>query len=135
MELLLAAIGELRLKHSVEVVENGEQAIDYLLRRGGFQNREGGNPALIVSDIKMPKMTGLDLLREVKSSDKLRQVPVVMFTSSQEPSDLAAAYEFGANAYVVKPVDFPEFINAFKQMIEFWMQLNVSPELDHQAGA
>ena len=133
MELLLAAIGELRLKHLVEVVEDGEQAIDYLLRRGGFQNREGGNPALIVSDIKMPKMTGLDLLREVKSSDKLRQVPVVMFTSSQEPSDLAAAYEFGANAYVVKPVDFPEFIKAFKQTIEFWMQLNVSPELVPQA--
>lgn len=78
-------------------------------------------------------MTGLDLLREVKSSDQLRQVPVVMFTASQEPSDLAAAYEFGANAYVVKPVDFPEFIKAFKQMIEFWMQLNVSPELVPQA--
>ena len=134
MELLLAAIGELRLTDSVEVVEDGQQAIDYLLRRGGFQNRESGNPTLIVSDIKMPKMTGLDLLREIKSSDRLRQVPVVMFTSSQEPSDLAAAYEFGANAYVVKPVDFTEFVKAFKQMIEFWMFLNVSPELDSQAG-
>jgi CheY-like chemotaxis protein len=129
-ELLLAAIGELRLKDSVEVVEDGQQAIDYLLRCGGFQNRAGGNPSLIVSDIKMPKMTGLDLLREVKSLDQLRQIPVVMFTSSQEPSDLVAAYEYGANAYVVKPVDFPGFVKAFKQMIEFWMRLNVSPELD-----
>ena len=77
---------------------------------------------------------GLVLLREVKSSDKLRQVPVVIFTSSQEPSDLIAAYEFGANAYVVKPVDFAEVVKAFKQMIEFWMFLNVSPELDSQAG-
>lgn len=135
IELLLAAIRELRLNDSVEVVEDGQQAIDYLLRRGGFQNRESGNPDLIVSDIKMPKMTGLDLLREVKSSDKLRKVPVVMFTSSQEPSDLVAAYEFGANAYVVKPVDFAEFVKAFKQMIEFWMLLNVSPEIDQQASA
>ena len=127
VELTLAALSEHRLANEVVVVRDGAEAVDYLERRGQFAGRPSGNPAVVLLDIKMPKLDGLEVLRHMKSDDSLRTVPVVMLTSSREEQDLIESYRLGVNAYVVKPVEFREFIDAVKNLGLFWAVLNEPP--------
>src|SRR5206468_12470669 len=107
VELTLAALAESNLANGVAVARDGVEALDYLYCRGKFAGRTDGNPAVVLLDIKMPRMSGLEVLKEMKADAKLKTVPVVMLTSSSQEPDLIASYELGVNAYVVKPVDFP----------------------------
>ncbi len=127
VELTLAAFEEHKLANEVVVVNDGAEVLDYLYRRGKFQMRSGGQPAVILLDLKMPKIDGLEVLRQTKSDPALKQIPVVMLTSSREESDLVASYHLGVNAYVVKPVDFEEFLNAVKTLGIFWAIINEPP--------
>lgn len=130
VELTLAALEEHHLANEVVVVRDGVEALDYLYRRGQFQMRPGGYPAVILLDIKMPRMDGLEVLRQIKSDPEIKTIPVVMLTSSREEKDLVLSYQSGVNAYVVKPVLFEEFVNAVKQLGVFWALINEYP---HQA--
>jgi len=127
IELTLMALAEHNLANEVVVAHDGEEALDYLNRRGAFENREGGNPTVVLLDLKMPKIDGLTVLREVRSHPDLKQIPVVLLTSSNEESDIAEGYNLGVNAYVVKPVDFHEFVDAVKKVGLFWSVTNVAP--------
>jgi CheY-like chemotaxis protein len=124
VELTLEA---LQLHHEVIVVEDGEAALDYLHRREKYANRDAGNPDLILLDLKLPKLNGLEVLASIKKSDLLKTIPVVVLTSSKEQPDLKTAYELGANAYVVKPVVFEKFMEAVRQIGQFWANLNETP--------
>jgi CheY-like chemotaxis protein len=126
-ELTMAALGEHRLANKVEVVTDGEQALDYLYRRGKFSERENGNPILVLLDLKMPKISGLEVLTAIKADENLRSIPVVVLTSSRETPDLIDCYQQGVNAYVVKPVDFTEFMKAVQQLGIFWAAVNEPP--------
>ncbi len=127
VDLTLAALDEHRLANEVVVTRDGAEALDYLHARGAYASREPGLPAVLLLDIKMPKLTGLEVLKEMKSDPVLKNIPVVMLTSSREEPDLEAAYSLGANAYVVKPVDFGQFVEAVKQLGVFWAVLNEPP--------
>jgi len=127
VELALAALSEHNLANQVEVVGDGAQALDYLYCRGTFKSRTTGNPAVILLDLKMPKVDGLEVLRAIKQDEKLKSIPVVMLTSSREESDLVRSYQLGVNAYVVKPVDFQALLAAVKQLGVFWAMLNETP--------
>lgn len=128
-ELVLAALKRNNLANEVVVTRDGAEVLDYLHRRGQFQSREPGLPVVLFLDLKMPKVDGLDVLREIKSDENLRTVPVVMLTSSREETDLVKSYQLGANAYVVKPVGFQQFADAIKQTGMFWAVINEpSPE-------
>jgi CheY-like chemotaxis protein len=124
VELTLEALQD---HHNITVAEDGEAALDYLYRRGAHANREPGNPDLILLDLKLPKLSGLEVLAQIKKSDLLRTVPVVVLSSSKEQPDLKTAYELGANAYVVKPVVFDQFMEAVRQIGQFWADLNETP--------
>ena len=127
IELTLMALAEHNLANEVVVAHDGEEALDYLHRRGAFENREGGNPTVVLLDLKMPKVDGLTVLREIRSHPDLKLIPVVLLTSSNEESDIAEGYHLGVNAYVVKPVDFHEFVDAVKKVGLFWSVTNVAP--------
>lgn len=127
IELTLQALAEHNLANDVAIVRDGEEALDYLYRRGRYSTREVGNPAVLLLDIKMPKVDGLEVLRTIKSDPALRDLPVVMLTSSRESLDLSESYRLGANAYVVKPVDFSAFVEAVSQVGVFWAVLNEPP--------
>ncbi len=127
VELTLEVLDEYNLANDVTVVEDGEQALDYLYRRGKYANRLNGNPAVILLDLKMPKVDGLEVLRQVKSDPDLRVIPVIILTSSNMESDLVESYQLGANAYVVKPVAFPDFVEAIKILGVFWALINEPP--------
>jgi CheY-like chemotaxis protein len=127
VELTLAALGEINLANEVIVLRDGAETLDYLHRRKGYANRPPGNPAVLLLDLKMPKVDGLDVLRALKADDSLRTIPVVMLTSSREEQDLVRSYKLGANAYVVKPVDFRAFIDAVRQLGAFWAVVNEPP--------
>jgi CheY-like chemotaxis protein len=126
-ELTLEALGEANLVNAVEWVRDGEEALDYLLCRGKFTERLEYQPVVILLDLKLPKVSGLEVLRSVKSDGKLRFIPVVVLTSSREEQDLIESYRLGVNAYVVKPVDFAEFMRAIKELGVFWAILNEPP--------
>jgi CheY-like chemotaxis protein len=127
IDLTLAALEEYNLANEVVVARDGVEALDFLFRRGKFAGREEGMPAVVLLDIKMPRMSGIDVLRQLKSDPATRNLPVVMLSSSKEEPDLAACYGLGVNAYVVKPVDFPHFVDAVKQVGAFWAVLNQPP--------
>ena len=127
VELTLAAFSEHNLANEVFVVSDGEEALDYLYQRGRFKDRPSGNPAVILLDLKMPKVDGLEVLRTIKQDEKLKNIPVVMLTSSREEPDLVRSYQFGVNAYVVKPVGFQSFMDAVKQIGVFWALFNEPP--------
>ena len=127
VELTLEALGEHNLANSVIVARDGEEALDFLYRRGNFQTRSEGNPVVVLLDLKMPKVDGLEVLRQMKSDDKLKVIPIVVLTSSREDRDLEKSYQLGANAYVVKPANFGEFIEAIKQLGLFWVLINEPP--------
>ena len=126
-ELTLAALAESHVANDIAVVRDGVEALDYLYARGRFAGREPGLPAVMLLDIKMPRMDGLEVLRHMKQDPLLRIIPVVMLTSSREEPDLAQSYALGVNAYVVKPVDFQQFFDAVKQVGAFWGVLNQPP--------
>ncbi len=127
VELTLAALGEYNLANEVVVATDGEEALDYLHQRGRFKLRADGNPAVVLLDLKMPKVDGLEVLRTIKQQASLRTIPVVMLTSSREEQDLVRSYGLGVNAYVVKPVDFQCFVDAVKQIGVFWTVHNEPP--------
>lgn len=126
-EMALNALEAHNLANEVITLRDGAEALDYLYRRGEFINRPEGQPAVILLDLKMPRVDGLEVLRQIKSDARLKIIPVVVMTSSREEPDLAKSYELGANAYVVKPVRFVEFMEAVKQLGAFWALLNVQP--------
>jgi Response regulators consisting of a CheY-like receiver domain and a winged-helix DNA-binding domain len=127
LELTLAALRSHRVINEVDAVRDGAEALDYLYRQGRFVSREAKPLALVLLDLKMPKVDGLEVLRRIKSDPDLRLTPVVMLTSSREEVDLVRSYELGVNAYVVKPVAFGEFMEAVKQLGAFWAVLNERP--------
>ena len=127
VELTLAALEEHHLANEVVAVADGVEALDYLYRRGAFAAREAGNPAVVLLDLKMPRMDGLEVLRQVKGDPELRTIPVVIMTSSREERDLVESYRLGVNAYVVKPVDFEQFVAAVKEVGMFWAVVNEPP--------
>jgi CheY-like chemotaxis protein len=127
VDLTLSALGESLLANEVTVVRDGVEGLDYLFRRGKFAGRDPGLPAVVLLDIKMPKLSGIDVLRKMKADPVLKSLPVVMLTSSKEEPDLKACYALGVNAYVVKPVDFQQFVDAVKQVGAFWAVLNHPP--------
>ena len=126
-ELTQAALASSNLANEIVVVTDGAQALDYLYRRGAYAGRANGNPAVILLDIKMPKVDGLDVLRDIRADPALHRIPVVMLTSSREQSDLIASYDLGVNAYVVKPVEFGEFHAAIRALGLFWAVVNEPP--------
>jgi DNA-binding response OmpR family regulator len=127
VELILTALQENNLANEVIVVRDGAEALAYLRREDDYRMRQPGNPVVILLDLKMPKMDGLQVLREIRSSFDLKMIPVVILTSSREERDLIEGYKLGVNAYVVKPVDFGEFIIAVKEIGLFWAVLNEPP--------
>lgn len=127
VELTLAALEEYNLANEVVVVQDGAEALDYLFTKGKYESRAQGNPAVVLLDIKMPKVDGLEVLRRMKDEASLRSIPVVMLTSSREESDLVRSYQLGVNAYVVKPVNFQDFIDAVKELGVFWAIINEPP--------
>jgi CheY-like chemotaxis protein len=127
VELTLEAMAENSLANIIIVVKDGVEALEYLRCQGKYKLRKAGNPALILLDIKMPRMDGIEVLRNIRSDAKLKSIPVVVLTSSREENDLINTYELGVNAYVLKPVDFKQFIEAVKQIGSFWAVLNELP--------
>ena len=127
VELTLTALEEYNLANEVVVTRDGEEALDYLYCRGNFKMRTSDNPAVLLLDLKLPKVDGLEVLQQIKSDEKLRMIPVVVLTSSREERDMVASYKLGVNAYVVKPVDFHEFVNAIKELGVFWAVINEPP--------
>jgi CheY-like chemotaxis protein len=127
VELTLAALTEHNVANEIVVVHDGAQALDYLFVRGRFALRTPGDPALVLLDLKMPKMDGLEALRAIKQDENLRRVPVVMLTSSREEQDLVRSYELGVNSYVLKPVEFQAFVEAVKNLGVYWTVHNQRP--------
>lgn len=127
IELTLGALDENRLANEVVVVRDGAEALDFLYKRGMFKLRKNGNPAVVLLDLKLPKVDGLEVLKVLKADADMRSIPVVMLTSSREEQDLVRSYNLGVNAYVVKPVDFKEFVTALKELGLFWAVINQPP--------
>ena len=127
VELTLTALDDYKLANEVVVTRDGEEALDYLYCRGKFKTRSSDNPAVLLLDLKLPKVDGLEVLQQIKSDEKLKMIPVVVLTSSHEEKDMVTSYKLGVNAYVVKPVDFHEFVNAIKELGVFWAVINEPP--------
>src|SRR5215813_3526910 len=120
VELTLTALEDYKLANEVVVTRDGQEALDFLHCQGQFAARPPENPAVMLLDLKLPKVDGLEVLKRVKSDDRLKMIPIVVLTSSHEEQDMMRSYSFGVNAYVVKPVDFHEFVNAIKELGVFW---------------
>ncbi|PXA86361.1 two-component system response regulator [Nostoc sp. 3335mG] len=127
VELTLAALEQCQLANAVIVVRDGAEALDYLFSRGTFANRETGDPAVVLLDLKLPKVDGLEVLEQIKKDAHLKGTPVVMLTSSREERDLVRSYSLGVNAFVVKPVGFEQFFEAIRDLGMFWAVLNEPP--------
>ncbi len=126
IELTIEALRSSKILNPIDVAEDGEIALDYLLKKGTYANRKTSNPIVILLDIKMPKLNGLEVLKIIKNNPKLKRIPVVILTSSKEDTDLIKSYDLGVNAYVVKPVDFEQFVEAVKSIGIFWVLVNES---------
>jgi CheY-like chemotaxis protein len=127
VELTLTALGEYNLANKVVVTRDGQEALDYLYCRGEFHSRPTDNPAVVLLDLKLPRVDELEVLQQIKADERLRTIPVVVLTSSHEEKDKVRSYKLGVNAYVVKPVDFHEFVNAVKELGIFWAVINEPP--------
>jgi CheY-like chemotaxis protein len=127
VELTLTALEEYNLANEVVVTRDGQEALDYLYCRGQYSARASDNPAVLLLDLKLPKVDGLEVLHQIKSDERLKMIPVVVLTSSREERDMMRSYQLGVNAYVVKPVDFHEFVNAIKELGVFWAVINQPP--------
>lgn len=124
VELALIALEEHHLANDVIVVSDGEEALDYLFRRGKFADFPDGNPAVVLLDLKMPKVDGLEVLRTIRGDAKLRNLPVVILTASRQEHDLVESYNLGVNAFVVKPINFQDFMRAVQEIGLFWAIIN-----------
>ncbi|MDQ5827291.1 MAG: response regulator [Chloroflexota bacterium] len=129
IELILAALDEGDVVDKVNITRDGEQALDYLYRRGAHGSRLTGNPKVVLLDLKLPKVNGLEVLHQIKTDRNLRRIPVVIFTSSREERDLLRSYDFGTNAYVVKPISYQAFVEAIKEIGLFWGVINQAPRM------
>ena len=129
-EMAIDALRDARLANPIVHVEDGVETLDFLMRRGASANREEGLRAVLLLDIKMPRMDGLEVLQRIRAEDELKRLPVVILSSSREESDLARSWDLGVNAYVVKPVDVDQFFNAVKTLGTFWAVINQAPELE-----
>jgi CheY-like chemotaxis protein len=127
VELILESLGDYNLANEVVVARDGEEALDFLYYREAFKARPNGNPAVVLLDLKLPKINGMEVLRQIRSDEKLKMIPVVILTSSREEKDWVESYKLGVNAYVVKPVDFQEFVKAVKDVGAFWAVVNEPP--------
>jgi DNA-binding response OmpR family regulator len=127
VDLTLMALDEYKLANELVITFDGEEALNYLYCRGKYEGRATGNPSVMLLDLKLPKIDGLEVLQRIRSDDRLKMIPVVMLTSSHEEIDKIRSYALGANAYVVKPVDFHQFVNAVKQLGIFWAVINEPP--------
>jgi CheY-like chemotaxis protein len=127
LELTLAALAKCQLANEIVIARDGAEALEYLYRQGAHAGRAQGDPAVVLLDLKLPKVDGLEVLEQVKKDKDLRHVPVVMLTSSREEQDVVKSYELGVNAFVVKPVDFREFFEAIRDLGIFWAILNEPP--------
>jgi CheY-like chemotaxis protein len=127
IELTLAALAEYRLANQIDVVRDGVEVLDYLYKRGEYANRPGSRPGVLLLDLKMPRMSGIEVLRHLKSDPVMKTLPIVMLTSSREEADIITSYDLGVNAYVVKPVEFTDFMDALRQLGAFWAVLNEVP--------
>jgi CheY-like chemotaxis protein len=127
VEMTLEAFAECRLANEVVVVRDGQEALDYLYHQGDYAERPCGHPAVILLDLKLPKIGGMEVLRRIKTDPELKSIPVVIMTSSREDRDVTDGYELGVNAYVVKPVDFPSFVESVKDLGVFWALVNHPP--------
>ncbi|WP_422928766.1 response regulator [Singulisphaera sp. PoT] len=127
LELTLVALAKTNLANEVITLRDGAEALDYLYRRGAYEDRAFGNPAVVLLDLKLPKVDGLQVLETIKKDPELQAVPVVMLTSSREEKDLLKSYRLGVNAYVVKPVGFKEFLEGIQDLGVFWAVLNEPP--------
>lgn len=126
-ELTMDALKNKKLANRVKIIEDGAQALEYIFGRGKYSEQKS-IPKLILLDLKLPKISGLEVLKELKNNNKTRKIPVVMLTSSKEDSDIKEAYKLGANSYIVKPVDFDQFTKAVGEIGLYWLLLNESPE-------
>lgn len=129
-EMAMDALREAKLANPVVHVEDGVEALDYLFARGAFEGRGGSNPAVVLLDIKMPRLDGLEVLKRMRETESLKRVPVVILSSSREESDLVHSWNLGVNAYVVKPVDVRQFFQAVQTLGQFWAVLNEFPQRD-----
>jgi two-component system, response regulator len=129
-EMAMDALRDANLANGVVHVEDGVECLDWLLARGKFAGRGGGDPAVVLLDIKMPRMSGLDVLTEMRTNERLRRIPVVILSSSREENDLVRSWDLGVNAYVIKPVDVDQFFEAVRTLGQFWAVLNQPPEGD-----
>lgn len=130
VELTIAALSEKNLANNVVVAEDGVEALDYLYKRGKFTGYGNGNPAVILLDIKMPRMNGIEVLKHIRSSQVFKFIPIIMVTSSAEEKDLIESYKLGVNSYVVKPVDIVQFIEAIKVLGQYWAVINQLPPIN-----
>ena len=128
VELTKAVLTQNNLANEINVAEDGEEALDYLYKRGKFVD-EKSNPSIILLDMKMPKMNGIEILKIIRSDRQFSAIPIIMFTSSHEERDLVESYRHGANSYVVKPVDIPQFIDAIKTLGQYWIVINQQPNI------
>ena len=129
-EMAIDALREANLANPIVHVEDGVETMEYLLREGRYADRELGDPSVLLLDIKMPRMDGLEVLQRIRSNDQLKHIPVVILSSSREESDLAQSWNLGVNAYVVKPVDINQFFEAVKTLGRFWAVFNQAPQDD-----
>ena len=127
VELTLAALSKCQLANDIDIARDGVEALDYLYARGSFAGRDTGEPAVVLLDLKLPRVDGLEVLEAIRNDPNLRQVPVVMLTSSREEKDIVTSYRLGVNAFVVKPVGFKEFLEAIQDIGIFWAILNEPP--------
>jgi CheY-like chemotaxis protein len=127
VELTMTALEDYHLANEVVITRDGQEALDYLYCRGQFSGRPNENPAVLLLDLKLPRIDGLEVLQQIKSDEHLKLIPVVVLTSSHEEKDMMRSYKLGVNAYVVKPVDFHEFVNAVKELGVFWAVINEPP--------
>lgn len=129
-EMAMDALAEAHLANPVVHVEDGVDCLDYLYARGAWAEREPGDPAVVLLDIKMPRKNGLDVLTEMRADERMRRIPVVILSSSREETDLARSWDLGVNAYVIKPVDVDQFFEAVRTLGRFWAVLNEAPDAD-----
>jgi CheY-like chemotaxis protein len=131
VQLTLHALQKHHISNRIQVLEDGAEALDFLFREGAFANREQDMPKVILLDLKLPKLNGIEVLRKIKEDSRTNKIPVVALTSSREDLDIEKCYGLGVNSYIVKPVDFAQFGDAVREVGLYWLLLNQAPKVNH----